>query len=45
MSSNDLFVTLETEFKELIEKVESDILELENSKPPHIVCVISFHFI
>ncbi len=37
MSSNDLFVTLETEFKELIEKVESDILELENSKNPEIV--------
>jgi chemotaxis protein histidine kinase CheA len=37
MSSNDLFETLETEFKELIERIESDILELENSKNPEII--------
>ncbi len=37
MSANDLFETLETEFKELIEKIESDILELENSQNPEII--------
>ena len=37
MIADDLFQTLETEFKELIEKIETEILDLENSQNPEII--------